>query len=191
MARPGIITQGSMVAAAVMLAIVYVQTIAIATRHALWISRNFYGVLRVIEEDAPDNTWVSHKLMNGQIEHGKQFFSSRYPQLHYYPTGYYGTDSGIGLVMMNDPQRALPGNSAMRVGVVGLGVGAMSAWGRPGDSFRFYEINPADIDVATSSEGYFTFLHDSSAKVTIVPGDARLSMERELAAGHRSSSTCW
>ncbi len=184
MARPGIIAQGSMLAAAVMLAIVYVQTIAIATRHALWISRNFYGVLRVIEEDAPDNTWVSHKLMNGQIEHGKQFFSSRYPQLHYYPTGYYGTDSGIGLVMMNDPQRALPGNSAMRVGVVGLGVGAMAAWGRPGDSFRFYEINPADIDVATSSEGYFTFLHDSSAKVTIVPGDARLSMERELAAGH-------
>lgn len=184
MARPGAIAQGSMVAAAVMLAVVYVQTIAIATRHALWISRNFYGVLRVLEEDAPDHTWISHKLMNGQIEHGKQFFSSRYPQLHYYPTGYYGTDSGIGLVMMNDPQRALPGDSTMHVGVVGLGVGAMSAWGRPGDSFRFYEINPADIEVATSSEGYFTFLHDSSAKVTIVPGDARLSMERELATGH-------
>ena len=183
MARPGIVAQGAMLAAAVILAIVYVQTIAIATRHAIWISRNFYGVLRVIAEAAPDDSWISHKLMNGQIEHGKQFFSSRYPQLHYYPTGYYGTDSGIGLVMMNDPRRAQAGNSAMRVGVVGLGVGAMAAWGRPGDSFRFYEINPADIDVATSPEGYFTFLRDSSAKIKIVRGDARLSMERELAAG--------
>ncbi|MGB6088647.1 MAG: fused MFS/spermidine synthase, partial [Candidatus Binataceae bacterium] len=183
MARPGIFTKGAMVAAAAVLAIVYVQTIAIATRNALWISRNFYGVLRVIAEQAPDDTWVSHKLMNGQIEHGKQFFSSRYPQLHYYPTGYYGTDSGIGLVMMNDPRRTQARDSSMRVGVVGLGVGAMAAWGRPGDSFRFYEINPADIEVATSPEGYFTFLHDSSAKVKIIPGDARLSMERELAAG--------
>jgi hypothetical protein len=183
MVRPGIFTKGAMVAAVAVLAIVYVQTIAIATRNALWILRNFYGVLRVIGEQAPDDTWVSHKLMNGQIEHGKQFFSSRYPQLHYYPTGYYGTDSGIGLVMMNDPRRTQARDSSMRVGVVGLGVGAMAAWGRPGDSFRFYEINPADIEVATSPEGYFTFLHDSSAKVKIIPGDARLSMERELAAG--------
>ncbi|MGC1676543.1 MAG: hypothetical protein WA740_03330 [Candidatus Binataceae bacterium] len=184
MARPGIVTQGSMVAAAVILAIVYVQTFAISTRHALWISRNFYGVLRVLEEGAPDNSWISHKLMNGHTEHGKQFFSTRYQQLRYYPTGYYGTDSGIGLVMMNDPQRTSSGNSAMRIGVVGLGVGAMAAWGRPGDYFLFYEINPADIDVATSPDAYFTFLRDSSAKVKIVPGDARLSMERELAAGH-------
>lgn len=181
--RPGIVAQGSMLAAAAVLAIVYIQMTAIATRHALWISRNFYGVLRVLEEDAPDNSWLSHKLMNGKIEHGKQFFSTRYSQLRYYPTGYYGIDSGIGLVMMNNPRRAQPWNSAMRVGVVGLGVGAMAAWGRPGDYFRFYEINPADINVATSPDAYFTFLRDSSAKVEIVPGDARLSMERELAEG--------
>ena len=181
MTRPGIVAQGAMLAAAVILAVVYMQTIAIATRHAIWISRNFYGVLRVIVEQAPDDSWISHKLMNGQIEHGKQFFSSRYPQLRYYPAGYYGTDSGIGLVMMNYPRRAEGENSALRVGVVGLGVGAMAAWGRPGDSFRFYEINPADIDVATSPEGYFTFLRDSSAKIKIVRGDARLSLERELA----------
>ena len=184
LAQPGTIAQGSMVVAAVVLAVVYVQLIAFTTRNALWISRNFYGVLRVLEEQAPDHSWVSHKLMNGKVEHGKQFFSSRYPQLRYYPTGYYGVETGIGLVMMNEPRRARPGNSALRVGVVGLGVGAMSAWGRPGDYFRFYEINPGVIDVATSPAAYFTFLRDSSARVKIVPGDARLSMERELAGGH-------
>ena len=183
LAEPGIVAKGSMVTAAAVMAIVYVQMSAIATRHALWISRNFYGVLRVLEEEAPDHKWISRKLMNGQVEHGKQFFSSVYPQLRYYPTGYFGVDSGIGLVMMNDPQRFRPGNSAMRVGVVGLGVGAIAAWGRPGDYIRFYEINPAVIDVATSAIGYFTFIRDSSARVKIVPGDARLSMERELAAG--------
>ncbi|HVA80700.1 MAG TPA: fused MFS/spermidine synthase, partial [Candidatus Binataceae bacterium] len=184
LARPGTIAQGSMVVAAVVLVVVYVQLIAFTTRNALWISRNFYGVLRVIEEQAPDHSWLSYKLMNGRIEHGKQFFSARYPPLRYYPTGYYGVETGIGLVMMNEPRRARPGKSALRVGVVGLGVGAMSAWGRPGDYFRFYEINPAVIDVATSPDGYFTFLRDSSARVKIVPGDARLSMERELAGGH-------
>ncbi|MGH7781756.1 MAG: hypothetical protein ACREQR_18220 [Candidatus Binataceae bacterium] len=183
LARPGIVAQGSMVAAAAIMAIVYVQSAAIATRHALWISRNFYGVLRVIEERAPDHSWLSHKLMNGRVEHGKQFFSRAYPQLRYYPTGYYGIGSGLGLVMMNDPQRARPGNSAMRVGVVGLGVGAIAAWGRQGDYFRFYEINPAVIQVATDPNGYFTFLRDSSARVEILAGDARLSMEGELAEG--------
>ncbi|MHB8381772.1 MAG: polyamine aminopropyltransferase [Candidatus Binataceae bacterium] len=184
LAQPGGAAQGAMVVAAAVIAVVYLQMIAFTTRNALWVSRNFYGVLRVLEDQAPNRDWVSHKLMNGQIEHGMQFFSSRYPQLRYYPTGYWGVDSGIGLIMMNDPQRMRPGNSGMRVGVVGLGVGAMAAWGRPGDYFRFYEINPAVIDVATSVDAYFTFLRDSSAQVKIVAGDARLSMESELAEGH-------
>jgi hypothetical protein len=181
--QPGRSAQGAMLAAVAAIAIIQVQTIAIAARHTIWVARNFYGVLRVLEEDAPNRKWLSHKLMNGRTEHGQQFFSSAYPQLRYYPTGYYGIGSGIGLVMMNNPRRAVPGNSAMRVGVVGLGVGAMAAWGRPGDYFRFYEINPAVINVATNPIGYFTFLRDSSARVKIVPGDARLSMERELAEG--------
>jgi spermidine synthase len=59
----------------------------------------------------------------------------------------------------------------------------MAAWGRPGDYFRFYEVNPTIIKLASDPSGYFSYLRDSSAKVVIVPGDARLSMERELAEG--------
>ena len=64
----------------------------------------------------------------------------------------------------------------LRVGVIGLGAGTLAAYGRWGDTFRFYDINPLVIDVARHE---FTFLRDSMAKIDIVPGDARLSLERE------------
>jgi spermidine synthase len=63
-----------------------------------------------------------------------------------------------------------------RVGAVGLGSGTLAAWGRPGDTFRFYEIND---DVARLATSTFTYLKDSKAKTELVMGDARLSMERE------------
>ena len=62
------------------------------------------------------------------------------------------------------------------MGVVGLGTGTLAAYGRSGDLYRFYEINPQVVAVAASE---FTFLADSDAKIEHVLGDARLSMERE------------
>jgi spermidine synthase len=60
--------------------------------------------------------------------------------------------------------------------MVGLGVGTLAAYGRPGDRFRFYEINP---DVIRLAREQFTYLDDSQADVEHVLGDARLSLERE------------
>jgi hypothetical protein len=62
------------------------------------------------------------------------------------------------------------------VGVIGLGAGTLAAFGKKGDSFRFYEINPQVIEIAN---GWFTFLKQSPAKSEIVLGDARLSLESE------------
>jgi len=59
---------------------------------------------------------------------------------------------------------------------VGLGTGTLALFGRPGDVYRFYEINPQVVTVANSE---FTFLADSGAKIEHVLGDARLSLERE------------
>jgi hypothetical protein len=59
-------------------------------------------------------------------------------------------------------------------GVVGLGVGTLAAYGQPGDTFRFYELNPA---VKQLAEGFFTYLSGSPARIEIVLGDARLSLE--------------
>ena len=56
----------------------------------------------------------------------------------------------------------------------------MAAWGRPGDTFRFYEINPAVEGVART---WFWYLSDSKARTEVVLGDARVQLERELDRG--------
>ena len=66
------------------------------------------------------------------------------------------------------------------MGVVGLGVGTLAAYGRAGDRYTFYEINPQVIELAGRD---FTFLRDSAAKVVIVSGDARLALEAQPPQG--------
>ena len=67
------------------------------------------------------------------------------------------------------------------VAVLGLGIGTLAAWGRAGDHFRFYEINPAAIDVARRE---FSFLADSAARVEVVPGDARVLLAAECGTAY-------
>jgi spermidine synthase len=62
---------------------------------------------------------------------------------------------------------------------VGLGVGTLAAYGNPGDYIRFYEINPEVIRIANDGR-YFSYLKDCRARLEVIPGDARLSMESEL-----------
>ena len=67
-----------------------------------------------------------------------------------------------------------------RVGVVGLGAGSLAAFGKSGDHYTFYEINP-DV-IRLSEEEWFTYVTAARArkvKVSLVLGDARLAMERE------------
>jgi len=144
--------------------------IATATAGAdeLAATRNFYGVLRVIDVDVDDPSRAARRMVHGRIVHGQQFLA---PDKVSQPTTYYGEKSGVGLAL-----NALPANQPRRVGMVGLGVGTLATYGRPGDQFRFYEINP---DVVRLAEEHFTFLRDSAAHVEHVLGDARLSLERE------------
>jgi spermidine synthase len=153
----------------------------------LLIERNFYGVLRVRQKDfyavipislEGRNITAYHRfaLIHGVTIHGYQFHDDTLRNL---PTSYYGKSSGAGLAIINHPNRG----KGMRVGVLGLGVGTLAQYGQPGDVYRFYEINPIVIRLAEGENGYFSFLADSQAKVEVIPGDARLSMEQELAAG--------
>jgi spermidine synthase len=68
----------------------------------------------------------------------------------------------------------------VRIGVVGLGTGTLAVYGRKGDYFRFYEINPQVVEMARR---VFSFLGKSQADIAMVLGDARLTMEREPAQG--------
>ncbi|HLY61883.1 MAG TPA: fused MFS/spermidine synthase [Terriglobia bacterium] len=130
--------------------------------------RNFYGCLTIINEHTsiPEN--ATRRLGNGIIEHGRQFLA---PDRRRQPTTYYGSESGLGLAM-----RIAEGRHELHIGVVGLGAGTVAVYGRPGDLYSFYEINPLVIQLAHTQ---FSFLSDSPAKIEIVPGDARLSLERQ------------
>ncbi len=104
--------------------------------------------------------------------HGFQFVAD---ELRDTPTTFYAETSGVGLAFLNHPARP----AALRVGA--LGVGVIASYGQVGDIFRFYEINPDVIRIAQGEGGYFSFLSDSQAHIDIIPGDARVSLERELA----------
>jgi hypothetical protein len=179
---------GSIVQACVVLGLLVVGGVLIVNiegnrANTVIASRNFYGTLAVYSVDSQNAEGHYYMLRHGQIIHGEQYSAADKRDL---PTTYYGPDSGIGLVMRNHPRRfaADPRDRALRVGAIGLGVGTIAAYGEPGDYIRFYEINPAVIKIATDENSYFSYLRDSRANVEVVPGDARLSMERELANGN-------
>ncbi len=128
------------------------------------IVRNFYGVVRTRDYATP----VAFRAMyHGGINHGGQLMD---PALRRRPTSYFAPTSGYGRVFASLPE------APRRVGVIGLGAGALAAYARAGDVFRFYEI---DSQVAAVAVSEFTYLRDSPAQVDIVLGDGRLSLERE------------
>jgi hypothetical protein len=139
-----------------------------ALRGSLHSARNFYGVLSVFqyEEDRPDSHY--YLLQHGRITHGIQFAA---PERAGMITSYFGPSSGLGLAM-----RHFPKQQNRRIGLLGLGVGTIAAYGRAGDYLRIYEINPQVTDIAAKP---FTYLALSPAKTEIVMGDGRLSMEAE------------
>jgi hypothetical protein len=93
---------------------------------------------------------IMRTLTNGTIQHGTQIFS---PELRKTPTTYYAEDSGVGLAL-----RFCCQGRARNIGVIGLGVGTIAAYGQPGDRIRFYEINPAVPPIA---QNVFSYLRES------------------------------
>jgi hypothetical protein len=143
-------------------------------RTAQDIVRNFFGILWVV--DRKDSAGEYRQLTHGRIKHGSQYLKE---PLHSQPTSYFGPRGGLGAVM----QEVQKEKSRLDIAVVGLGAGTIAAWGRTGDTIRFYEINPDDESVARK---WFTYLSDSKAKVDVALGDARIVLERELGQGHRN-----
>ncbi|MDH5670560.1 MAG: fused MFS/spermidine synthase [Myxococcales bacterium] len=122
-------------------------------------SRSFHGMLRVTRTE--DATILSH----GRIRHGMEFRSSaRRGQ----PTMYFGPSSAVGRVLgaAGEPRR---------VGVVGLGAGTLASYGRAGDRFDFYELDP---DVVRLARRHFSYLAGSAAKLQVRVGDGRRSLSQ-------------
>jgi hypothetical protein len=129
--------------------------------------RNFYGVLHV--RDQHDNEYPERELLHGTINHGEQVLDDK---LRYVPTSYYGVDSGVGRAIRAVQARGGP----IRVGVIGLGAGVLSTYGREGDYYRIYEINPLVPKIAQTE---FSFYPHSRADKQILMGDARLTLDRQ------------
>jgi len=135
-------------------------------------TRNFYSTLRVVTEQIGDDKQSRCRfLFNGSICHGAQFLD---PAREMTPTMYFSRKSGVGLVMDYFSKRS------KYVGLIGLGAGTLAAYGRPGDRFRYYEINPQVVQIAVD---YFSFLRLSPALVNLAMGDARFSLESENPQG--------
>lgn len=154
--------------------------------------RSFYGALQVKETEASDRGHPGRWLTHGRIQHGFQHSGpelaaferegrdlSELP-LRYQPATYYVEGSGIGLAILRHPNYRA--GEPFKIGVVGLGTGTISAYGRAGDEVRFYEI---DETVKELSEANFTYRQDSLAKTSdVVLGDARVQMEQEEPQGY-------
>ena len=132
------------------------------------VARDFYGVSSV-RDTGGSSPQAQRVLYSGTIVHGEQLLAARQALT---PVSYYGPSSGLGQLMSEEHRSPAP----ERVGVVGLGAGTIAAFGRPGDSYRFYEIDPLDISIARR---WFSFLRLSPAHVDVISGDGRLSLERE------------
>ena len=131
--------------------------------------RDFFGVLKLFEAPSRNPRGKVRLLGHGGIIHGFQWIEPSY--WHSVKTSYFGPGTGVA-----DAFALLATRRPLHVGVVGLGIGTIAAWGQEGDRFRFYEINPNVVRIAHES---FTYLHDARARVEIVEGDGRLALEAE------------
>lgn len=136
---------------------------------AVEIARDFYGTLRIQRKPAGDDPDAVRRMLHGVIAHGEQYRDER----RSLPTTYYGPGSGVAQALMVLREQA---GGPQRVGLIGLGVGTLAAYGREGDHYRFYELAPQVLKMA---QRHFSYLRDSQAEVQTALGDARLVLERE------------
>jgi SAM-dependent methyltransferase len=164
--------------------------------------RSFFGVLSV-KYDAD-----FMRLMHGTTQHGTQHcpgpkhdaertrilrdYFGRIPLSYYHYSGPIGhvfeayNPDHPALGLLAGPLAgcsAVPGRTP-RVGVIGLGTGTLAAYGRPGQHFTFYDIDPLVRDIAYNPK-YFTYVRDAQNRgVKLgepILNDARLAIERQLA----------
>ena len=129
--------------------------------------RSPYGTYVVLDEQTVGGQPV-RKLFHGMTVHGSQLLSEG-QQCR--PTAYFHPGSPLATVFQQVP-------SPRRIGILGLGVGTMASYASAGDQVVFYEIDPADEELARR---WFTYLDGCGTRPRIVIGDGRLSLATEAA----------
>lgn len=151
---------------AVVLAIGLVGNAGEQTLHQ---ERTFFGVLRV-KADSDRN---AHSLVHGTTLHGMQCMT---PSKRREPLTYYA--------LPGDIFRAI--GQASNVALLGLGTGTLACYADRGQSFTFYEIDPA-VERIAANPAYFTFIGDAEkrgAHLKVILGDGRLTIATAEPGGY-------
>jgi hypothetical protein len=138
----------------------------LGSQNVLFQQRDFFGVHKVVTDVSGDR----HELIDGGVIHGIQLTD---PSVRDIPSSYYSPSGPVG-----DFFNAEKGtDAAWSVAVIGLGAGSVGCYAQPGQSWTYYEIDPAVVDIARNPS-MFTFLHDCTPRAAITLGDGRLTLAK-------------
>jgi hypothetical protein len=164
--RPRLAGGLSVFVVAVIAAGFVVRRAAVKDAGVVFALRNFYGVYTVVDKGGV------REFFHGNTDHGMQSLD---PARAREPLTYYNTHSPLAEAF------AEFGAGWRSIGVVGLGGGAIAAYGRAGQTMDFYELDP---DVAAIADRFFTYLKDCPAKTRVITGDARLRLDEAKGASY-------
>ena len=137
--------------------------------------RGFFGVNEIA------TVGEFRTLINGRTQHGMQRIEETENPL---PLSYYHPDGPVG-----DLFRQF-GDQQNRIGVVGLGVGTIAAYGQANQQLDFYEIDPIVYQMA-SDENYFSYLSSARSDVEVILGDARVQLDARRKRMSRLTNVAW
>jgi SAM-dependent methyltransferase len=150
---------------ALMLAYTLILPGYIEGANRIYVSRNFFGVKKVLDDPGTH----LRKLLHGDTIHG---IESTEPSRAGQPLSYYYSGGSVSDVI--DVLRAR--GTSQRFGILGLGAGTMAAFADAAHHVTFYEIDPAVVPIA---QKYFTFVPRCGANCDIIIGDGRLQLAQE------------
>ena len=142
--------------------------------NTLYQERTFFGVLSVRESVLTNEQNQPEKyreFYHGTTKHGAQRLVG---DLSRTPLTYFSRSGPIGQLFSEYDKV----NSNWNVGIIGLGAGTLACYTKEGQAWAFYELDPLVIDIASNPE-YFSYISQCNPKIRMVPGDARLSLEKE------------
>jgi hypothetical protein len=132
----------------------------------IYADRSFFGVYRV----AFDRSGKYHVIFHGTTAHGMQSLD---PARRLESLSYFHRTGPAGQVF-----GALAADGfAAPVAVIGLGAGSLACFGKAGQEFLFYELDPLVERIARDPR-LFTYLRDCPPKVAVTIGDARVMLAR-------------
>lgn len=134
--------------------------------------RNFYGVKSIINTEYTVRDDEKYELVNliyGNTLHGSQF--EKDSKYEFEALTYYDREgSSVGRFFTSKKE------NINTVGVVGLGVGILSALSDETQTWKYFEIDPQVVEIA-ENPAYFTMM--DRYKPEVVLGDARITLQAE------------